>query len=307
MSNRSNINLVQLRSMQQVVKDGLSLTRAAQSLHASQPGVTRHIQQLENELGMPLLVRENKRAIGLTSAGTAVLPVIHRALSAIEDLHRISAEFRDGTAGEFTIATVHAYARYVLPPAISQFVTRFPKVRLRIRNGHRTQVVEWLAAGEADFSIGTLPEKLFPELVFFPYYEAHLAIFTPVGHPLLRKKRVTLEDVVSYPIITYDRDFGSREDIDRVFGEKQLPLNIVLGAADAEIMKTYVLAGLGIGIFTLSAYDKKADPGLRMISAAHLLRPRKVHIGLRREAHLNQHALRLIEIVAPHVYSKIIS
>lgn len=299
------MNLHQLRSFRQVVKEDMSITRAARSLHTSQPGITRHIQAFEEEVGVPLFLRHKKRLVGLSSAGEAMLPVAERALTAIDDLRRVAVEFKSSMAGDLTVATVHTHARYVLPGAIRRFVAEHPGIRLRIRNGDRTQVAAWVAAGEADFSVATLPTKVFPELTFYACYEVRRSIVAPVAHPLCRKQRISLRDLAQYPIITYEDGYGSRQDINRTFSEKQLGINVVLSAADADIMKIYIAAGLGIGIISSAAYDPKVDKGLRAFDASHLFEPRTVHVGVRKGAHISRHARRLIELFAPQVSKRI--
>ena len=299
------MNLHQLRSLRQVVKEDMSITRAARSLHTSQPGITRHLQAFEEELGVSLFLRHKKRLAGLSSAGEAMLPIVERVLTAIDDLRRVAAEFGSSIAGDLTVATVHTHARYVLPGAIRRFVTEYPGIRLRIRTGNRTQVAAWVAGGEADFSVATLPSRVFPELSFFSCYEVRRSIVAQAGHPLCRKQKITLKDLAQYPIITYDDGYGSRQDINRTFAEKQLTINVVLSAGDADIMKIYIAAGLGIGIISAAAYDAKADKGLRAFDASHLFEPRTVQIGVRKGAHMSRHALRLIELFAPQVCRRI--
>lgn len=302
----SSMNLQQLRSFRQIVNDGMSLTRAARSLHTSQPSITRRLKNLEDELGVQLFERGKGRLVRLSSSGRVLLPVILRALNAIEDLHHVADDCSSGSIGELTIATVNTHLRNTLPPVITKFVKEYPDIRLRLRQGTRTQVASWVAAGEADFCLCTLPGQHFPDLMFDACYEVHRAIIVPVRHPLLDEKEVTLRHVAAYPIVTYDREYTSRADIERAFADANLRIRVVISAADGETMKTFVLSGLGIGIMSLACYDESKDTGLRMIPAGHLFKPRMVQIGTRREGRLNPHALRFLGLFAPRVHAEIV-
>lgn len=299
------MNLQQLRSFSQVVSDGMSLTRAARSLHTTQPSITRRLKSLEEELGVQLFERGKGRMVRLSAAGRVLLPAILRALNAVEDLHQIAEDCSSGSIGQLTIATVNTHLRSALPPVITRFVKEYPDIQLRLRQGTRTQVASWVAAGEADFCVCTLPAQHFTELMFDGCYEVHRAIIVPVGHPLLREKDLTLRHIAAYPIVTYDREYASRADIESAFADAKLRIRVVISAADGETMKTFVLSGLGIGIMSLACYDESKDSGLRMIPAGHFFKPRTVQIGTRREGRLNPHALRFLELFAPQVHAEI--
>jgi DNA-binding transcriptional LysR family regulator len=300
------VNLQQLRSFRQVVDDGMSLTKAARSLNTSQPSITRRLKNLEEELGIELFERGKGRVVKLSSSGRVLLPAILRALNAIEDLHQVADDCSSGSIGELTIATVNTHLRSALPPVITRFVKEYPEIQLRLRQGTLTQVASWVAAGEADFCICTLPAQPFADLAFDPCYEVHRAVIVPVEHPLLAEREVGLQQLAKYPIVTYDRDYSSRADIERAFADANLRIRVVISAADGETMKTFVLSGLGIGIMSLACYDESRDTGLRMISASHLFKSRMVHIGTRREGRLNPNALRFLELFAPRVHGEIV-
>lgn len=300
------MNLQQLRSLRQVVNDGMSLTRAAESLHISQPSITRHLKSLEEELGVQLFERGKGRLVKLSGAGRVLLPVILRALNAVEDLHHIADNCSAGAIGELTIATVHTHLRHALPPVITKFVEEFPNIQLRLRQGPRNQVAAWVAVGEADFCVCTLPAQHFPDMMFDPCYDVHHAIFVPADHPLLQVEQVTLQHIALYPIVTYDREYTSRSDIERAFADSKLRMHVVISVSDGDTMKTFVLAGLGIGIMSLASYDESKDTGLRVIQAGHLFKPRTVQIGTRREGRLTPHALRFLELFAPRVHAEIV-
>ena len=299
------MNLQQLRSFLQVVNDGMSLTRAARSLHTSQPSITRRLKSLEEELGVELFERGKGRVVRLSTPGRVLLPAIRRALNAIEDLHQVVEECTSGSIGELTIATVNTHLRSALPPVITRFVKENPEVQLRLRQGTRTQVAAWVAAGEADFCICTLPTQQPSGLTFHPCYEVHRAVIVPLGHPLLAEAQITLDHLAKYPIVTYDQDYTSRADIERAFADVNLRPHVAVSAGDGETMKSFVLSGVGIGIMSLACYDEGKDTGLRMIPAAHLFPSRTVQVGTRSEGHLNPNALRFLELFAPRVHKEV--
>jgi LysR family transcriptional regulator, cys regulon transcriptional activator len=296
------MKLDQLRSVREIARQKWNITRAAEHLNASQPGVTRHLQTVERTLGVKLFVRDKKRLVGLTAAGRLLLPIVERALNAVEDLRRAAEDFNSGAAGDLTVATVHTHARYALPPALERFVHDYPAVRLRLRQGNRVQVCDWVSAGEADLAVAIPPTQSFPQLAFFPCFELHRIVLTTHRHALLRKRHITLKDIAEYPIITYDSEFAARGEIMEAFEESRLPVNVVLSATDADIMKTYVRAGLGVGIVAHTAYHPDQDKGLRAVDARHLFKSNAVHISVRRGGYLSIHALNLIRMFAPQVW-----
>lgn len=300
------MNLQQLRSFRQVVNDGMNLTRAARSLHTTQPSITRRLKILEQELGVQLFERGKGRVVRLSSSGRVLLPMILRALNAVEDLHHVADDCSSGSIGELTIATVNTHLRSALPPVIAKFVEEFPDIQLRLRQGTRTQLASWVATGEADFCVCTLPAQHFPDLIFDPCFDVHRAIIVPVGHPLLNEKKVALRHIAAYPIVTYDREYTSRADIERAFADANLRIHVVISAADGETMKTFVRSGLGVGIMSLACYEESKDTGLRMIPASHLFKSRVVHIGTRREGRLNPHAVRFLELFSSRVHAEIV-
>ena len=302
----ASMNLQQLRSFLQVVSDGMSLTKAARSLNTSQPSVTRRLKSLEDELGVELFERGRGRVVRLSTQGRVVLPAIRRVLNAIEDLHLVVEECSSGSIGELTIATVNTHLRSALPPVITRFVKENPHIQVRLRQGTRTQVAGWVAAGEADFCICTLPGQQAGALTFDPCYEIHRAIVVPLGHALLAEREVTLQQLAKYPIITYDQEYTSRGDIERAFADANLRTHVVISSGDSETMKSFVASGVGVAIMSLACYDEAKDTGLRMIPANHLFPSRTVQIGTRSEGRLNPNALRFLELFAPRVHKEIV-
>jgi LysR family transcriptional regulator, cys regulon transcriptional activator len=301
------MNLQQLRSVRELVRQDLSLTRAALALNISQPGMSRNIRLAEEALGVALFLREKNRFAGLTSAGKALLPLAARALEAVDDLGRLAGQFAAGDTGSLTIATAHTHARYSLPPVIEKFIESYPRIELRLRQGHLPQIASWLSKGEADLSISTRPVGEFPELVFLPCYEQHRVVITRPGHELLQKRRLSLEDLARFPIITYGQEFSARAQIRQAFERRRLTPNIVLSATDADIMKTYVLCGLGVAIVADAAFDETRDSGLRAIDARHLFPSNGVFVGLRKGATPATYAAHLIRLFAPHLDWKAIA
>lgn len=295
------MKLQQLTYVCAIVDNGLNVTHAAKRLHTSQPGISRYVRMLESELGVEIFIRDKKRIAGLTPVGHSVYAAARRALNETENVKRVVDEFLSADVGNLTVATSHTHARYSLPAVIERFIERFPRVRLRLRQGTLSQISSWASTGEADISIAAPSSDALPGLVFLPCGELHRVVLTKPGHPLLKVRKVTIEELSSYPIITYDYEFSARSQIMRAFHRKRLVPNIVLSATDADTMKTYVHCGLGIGIMANTAFDMRSDRGLRAIDARHLFESNPVYIGLRRNVHLPKYMLHFIELYAPHL------
>ncbi|NYT22491.1 LysR family transcriptional regulator [Alcaligenaceae bacterium] len=299
------MNLQQLKGIREILRQELNLTRAAQSLNLSQPALTRQLHLLEDHLGVPLLLRDKGRFTGLTEQSKLLMPIVARALDAVEDLDTVARELAAGATGVLTVGTGNTHARYYLPEAIGKFVELYPKVMLRIRQGVHQQVLEWVESGEIDFSISTVYELNHAALDFFPCYPMRRVVITRPGHPLLKVKKIALTDIVKYPLITYDGVFPARARIADAFHAAGLRVNVALSATDTEIVKTYVLSGLGVGIVSNTAFNPEYDKGLRAIDAAHLFHENMAYVTIRRGAAPSRHALKLIELLSPGVYSEI--
>jgi LysR family cys regulon transcriptional activator len=295
------VKLQQLRYICEIVNADFNLSRAARVLHASQPGISRYVQLLEDELEVALFVRTRNRFVGLTPAGEAIAEAAKRALREVESVQQIASDFRDGGVGNLTIATAPGHARYSLPPVVKRFVKDYPGVRLRIRQGNSAQVVEWVLNKEADCFIATGPTEPNRDLTLLPCHHVHTVILTPAAHPLGKKRRITLQDVCAYPIITYSAEFAFYSHMMRAFHSAGLQPDILLSASDAELMKTYVRASLGIAIVAHTAQSKSKDRGIRMIDAAHLFGSSVVHLGVRRGVHMSKPLMHFIEMFAPHL------
>ncbi|MBI3903104.1 MAG: HTH-type transcriptional regulator CysB [Nitrosomonadales bacterium] len=301
------MNLQQLRYLHEISKQGLKISGAAEALFTSQPGISKQIKLLEDELGVEIFIRNGKRITAITEPGKAILEIAGRILHDTDNLKQVSAEFRAQDSGALTVATTHTQARYALPPVVKQFIKRYPKVKLNLHQGNPTQIAQQVLTGEADIAIATESLALYDELVTLPCYEWSHCIITPPRHPLLAEKKLTLEKVAQYPIITYDFAFTGRNKINAAFQARGLAPNIVLSAIDADVIKTYVELGLGIGIVAHMAYIPQRDKHLRMLDAAHLFPPSITRIAIRKNEYLRGYSYDFIELFAPHLTRKVVA
>ena len=295
------MNLQQLRYVRETVRRNLNITEAANALFTSQPGVSKQIKELEDELGVEIFVRRGRRVVGLTEPGRAVVKVIDRLLVEAENLERVGREYADKDSGGLVIATTHTQARYALPRVVSEFRRRYPKVRLSILQGHPPAIAQLLARGEADIGIATESLAELPDLVALPAYEWNHAIIVPPDHPLADRKRVRLKDLARFPIVTYSSEFTGRSHIDRAFAEHGLPLDVVLTAIDSDVIKTYVELGLGVGIIAAMAFDPGRDRNLRRLEANHLFPRNTTRVAVRRGVLLRGYIYDFIELFAPEL------
>jgi LysR family cys regulon transcriptional activator len=296
------MNLQQLRYVQEVARRGLNISEAAAALHTSQPGVSKQIRLLEEELGVDIFVRHGKRLTGITEPGQQILTIAERALRELANLRQVGDEFSNETAGSLSVAVTHTQARYALPPAVQAFMTRYPKVRLELHQGSPTQICEWVISGQADIAIATEAIDRYPDqLLMLPCYQWNRCVVAPPEHPILAEKLLTLEAIARYPLVTYDFAFAGRSTINHAFASRGLAPNVVLTAIDADIIKTYVALGLGIGLMAAMAFDPARDTDLRALDAAHLFESSTTRIGLRRDALLRGYAYVFIELFAPHL------
>ncbi len=300
------MKLQQFRTIVEVSRQNLNLSKAAQTLFISQPALSKQILQLEEELGITIFVRAGKRFVGITPPGMEVLAIAERILLEAQSLKDVSAEFHHETSGAFTIATTHTQARYALPPVVRQFMRKYPQVRLSLRQGSPTQIAEQVTHGQADIAIATEALELYDQLVMLPCYEWNRCVVVPPKHPLLSVKRLTLEALAKHPVITYDFAFTGRSTMQRAFEARGLTADIVLTAIDADVIKTYVELGLGVGIIAQMAFDPKRDSHLRSIDASHLFEPNVTRIGIRRGAYLRGFAYDFIAMFAPHLTRDVI-
>jgi len=293
------VNLQQLRYLCAIVDHGLNVSDAAEALFTSQPGISKQVRLLEDELGVPVFVRHGKRLSALTPAGAAVVATARRALREIENLRRVGAEYRSEDTGVLAIATTHTQARYVLPPVIRDFAARYPKVKVVLHQGNPLQVAEQTSRGEVDVGIATEALATFPELATLPCYQWNRCVLVPRGHPLAKVVPLTLEALARHPIITYDFAFTGRSQINAAFDAEGIAPNVVLTALDADVIKTYVELGMGVGIVATMAYDSARDAGLERLDAAHLFAPSTTRLALRRDVFLRGYVYDFIVRFAP--------
>jgi LysR family cys regulon transcriptional activator len=294
------MNLQQLRFVRETVRHGFSLTRAAQGIGTSQPALSRGILELEAELGVDVFVRHGKRILGLTDPGKMILLRAERVLAEVAGIEQVTADFRARDAGELRVATTHTQARYVLPAVIGEFRRRYPAVRLTLLQGSPKQITASLLAREVDFAVATEVPEGITELLTIPAFEWQHLVVVPSKHPLAGETP-TLQALVKYPLITYVEEFAGRRRIDRAFAQAGLQPDVVLAAVDADVIKTYVGVGLGVGIMADLAYDAKRDRGLVAMPAGALFGMNHTKLAVRRDAFLRGFALSFIELFVPEV------
>ena len=295
------MKLQQLRYACEIMRRGLSVSAAAEALHTSQPGISKQIKSLEDELGVEIFVRHGKRIAAVTEPGKAVLAIAERILAEAANLKRAGEEFANEKLGTLTVATTHTQARYALPKAVAAFKKKYPKVRLVLHQGNPTQICEMVLAGEADLAIATESIAEYPELVSLPCYQWNRCVVVPPGHPLLKARPLTLEAIAQFPVVTYDFAFAGRSAINKAFEKRGLEPNIVLTALDSDVIKTYVELGLGVGIMATMGFDAKRDRGLQALDAGHLFESSTTRLGVKRGAWLRGYAYDFIELFAPRL------
>ncbi len=301
------MNFQQLRSVRETVRCGFNLTEVAAMLYTSQPGVSRQIRELEEELGVSIFVRSGKRLTGLTEPGAALLPIVERLLQEAHNLRQAGKEFVSRLEGGLTIAATHSQARYALPHAVRDFRELFPQVTLHLHQGSPRQIDEMLLQGEADIGIATEALANYPQLVTLPCYRWTHSVVVPPGHPLLDLPGpVTLQQLAEYPVITYDNGYTGRSHIDEAFREAGIEANVVLTAMDADVIKTYVELGMGVGIVASIAIDAERDRHLRTLDARHLFRINVTRLAIRRGVWLRGYAYKFIETFAPTLTREVV-
>ncbi|MCX8145325.1 MAG: CysB family HTH-type transcriptional regulator [Azovibrio sp.] len=295
------MKLQQLRYIVEVARRGLNVSEAAEALYTSQPGVSKQIKLLEDELGVTIFERSGKRFTGITEPGRAIIASAERILLEAENLKRLGRDFAGGDTGTLTVAATHTQARYALPPAVQAFVARHPGVQLILHQGTPAQIADWVEKGDADIGIATEALAAHPGLVTLPVRQWSHCIIAPLGHPILALPQISLAELARWPLITYDAAFTGRSGINRAFARQGLTPQVVLTALDADVIKTYVTLGLGLGIIAALAFDAERDVGLAARSAEHLFESNTTRLALRRGVFLRRYEYDFITSFAPHL------
>ena len=299
------MKLHQLRYLAAVAQSGLNITAAAQKLHTSQPGVSKQIKLLEDELGFQIFVREGRNLTRITPAGQQVIERALRILQEAQSIRHLSTELRDEGRGSLSIGTTHTQARYVLPDVIREFRSRFPQVRLNLHQGTSEQIAEMVAGDRIDCAIATGSEGLFADLTLLPCYRWHRSVIVPRTHPLASAGRLTFKALAAYPLITYTFSFTGPSSLHDAFARAGLTPNIAITARDADVIETYVRLGLGVGIVAHMAVNEH-DPDLAVIDASHLFAAHVTWIGFRRGTLLRRYMYDFAQLLAPHLDRRLI-
>lgn len=300
------MKLQQLRYIWEVAHHEMNVSATAQSLFTSQPGISKQIRMLEDELGVEIFARNGKHLTRITPAGEVILKMAGEILYKTESIKHIAQEFKNPKKGSLSIATTHTQARYALPSVIKTFIDRYPDVSLHMHQGTPMQISELAANFEVDFAIATEALELFSDLIMMPCYRWNRTILVPKGHPLTEINNLRIEDVALFPIVTYVFGFTGRSKLDEAFLNKGLEPKVVFTATDADVIKTYVRLGLGIGIVAEMAYDPVADADLVALNASHLFEPSVTKVGFRRGTYMRKFMYDFVELFAPHLTADLV-
>ena len=290
------MNFQQLRIIREAVRRDFNLTEVANTLFTSQSGVSKHIKDLEDELGVEIFIRRGKRLTGLTDPGKELATIVERMLLDARNIKRLADQFANRDQGQLTLVTTHTQARYALPAVVAKFKTAFPKVHLALHQAGPKEIATLLRAGDADIGIATEALEGEPDLVTFPWYDWHHSVIVPDGHPLASEPVLTLAKLAEHPLITYHEGFTGRGTIDRTFANAGLVPDIILSALDADVIKTYVELGLGAGIIASMAFHPRKDIGLTLLDGLQLFPANTTRIAVRRGHYLRSYAYRFIEL-----------
>lgn len=296
------MKLQQLKYLIAIVDNGLNITAAAERLYTSQPGVSKQLKLLEEELGMQLFTRKGKSLGGVTPAGERVIERARIIMQEVENIRRLASDYYEEETGSLSIATTHTQARYVLPEIIAEFRKRFPNISLNLHQGTSEQIADMVAANKIDFAIATGSKELFSSLLLVPSYRWDRQIIVPKGHELTKlKRKITLHDLVDYPLVTYVFSFSGQSSLKRAFAEEGLEPNVGFTARDADVIKTYVRMGLGVGIVASMAADCADRKDLEVIDAEGLFPRSTTWIGYRKDAVPRKYMFDFIQLFAPHI------
>jgi len=295
------MNLHHLEAVVGIVRNGFSMSVAADALGRSQPTLSRQVQDLERELGVHIFERTRNKIAALTPKGEEILQIGQRIMRDMRNLAQLGDLDSTEVSGELRIATTHLHARYALPRVVKELATRFPSVTLTLQQGDPTQCCELLAAGNADIGISTVGRKISSEIVAIPAFLLPRCVIAPRDHPITREKTLTLNKIAAYPIVAYSVPFTGRWIVEEAFARAKLRPRIVCSAIDADVSKTYVELGLGIAVLARVAFDPVRDTGLVALDAGHLFAPSVLHLVFRKHSFLNRHARSFVSMFAPHI------
>ncbi len=295
------MNIQQFRYVSEVAKRNLNVSEAAAALHTSQPGVSKQIRALEEELGTAIFVRQGRRFAAITDAGREIVTALDRILAEIANLKAVGEEFAHHAKGSLGVAVTHTQARYALPTVVTAFKKRFPEVKLKLLQGNPHQLAKMVLAGEADLAIATEALDEYPELVTLPCYSWHHCVVVPAGHALVKVKPLTLEAIAAFPLVTYDPTFAGRTALDRAFAARALKPEVALAALDSDVIKSYVALGLGVGIISSRAFRPGKEEGLVALDCDHLFPTQTTRLAYRRSAYVRSYTVELIRLLAPNL------
>jgi LysR family transcriptional regulator, cys regulon transcriptional activator len=295
------MKLHQLRYLLAVAGSDLNVTAASSRIHTSQSGVSKQLRLLESELGFQIFTRQGRALTRITPAGQQVVKRAQRIVHEIESIRRLSEDLTNEAGGTLSIGTTHTQARYVLPPVIEAFRKRYAHVRLHLHQGTSEQIAEMMRSDQIDFAIATGSESLFPEVIVLPSYHWYRTLVVPKGHPLAEVRAITLRALADYPLITYTFSFSGPSSLNERFAEAGLEPNVVLTARDADVIKTYVRLGLGVGIVAHMALSPNDDADLIPIDATALFPRHTTWIGYRRGMLIRRYMYDFLQLFAPHL------
>ncbi|MFO0450101.1 MAG: LysR substrate-binding domain-containing protein, partial [Pseudomonadota bacterium] len=300
------MKLHQLRYLAAVVQNGMNITAASKKLHTSQPGVSKQLKLLEDELGFPIFERDGRNLVSVTPAGQEVVDRALRILEEVSNIRRLSSDLKDDRTGSLSIGTTHTQARYVLPEVVQKFRAAYPEIDLHLHQGTSEQIADLAKLDRIDFAIATGSGELFPGLVLLPCYRWSRRIVVPRGHPLAQEREIRLSTLARFPLVTYTFSFTGRSSLPALFEAAGLKLNVALTASDADVIKTYVRLGLGVGIVASMAFDPRDDADLVVLPADHLFTPHVTWIGFRRGRRLRGYMYEFLKAFAPHLTRRLV-
>jgi len=295
------MKLQQLRYIVEVANHSLNVSATAESLYTSQPGISKQVRMLEDELGVQIFERSGKHLTQVTPAGRDILKIAQEILAKVESIKSVAEQYTNPDQGNLNIATTHTQARYALPRVIQEFIKRYPKVSLHMHQGSPSQISDAVAKGTSDFAIATEALHLYEDLVMLPCYHWNRCVIVPKGHPLAKVDRLTVAHLARYPLVTYTFGFTGRSELDAAFNREGFEPHIVFTATDADVIKTYVKLGLGVGVIATMAVEPDKDTDLVLLDASHLFAHSTTKICFRRGIFLRSYMYDFMERFAPHL------